>query len=167
MAVAIALSIITGSALLGEKVWRTGPVAIITYEDDETEWRRRIAAACKYYRIDYQQVARQFHFINRPTRRVAFAAMDRTGISFPDGDHIIAHLRRIGAALLIVDPFNHCHQLEDGNSNALIAKVAGEITRIAQRAPPPPSIPPAQRLERLRRRLHGRAQPARHVPLRP
>src|SRR5262249_44454047 len=46
LAVVIALSFITGRALLAEHVWRTGPVASITYEDDETEWRRRIAAAC-------------------------------------------------------------------------------------------------------------------------
>jgi RecA-family ATPase len=44
-AVAIALAMITGRELLGERVWRTGPVAIITDEDDEMEWRRRIAAA--------------------------------------------------------------------------------------------------------------------------
>ena len=35
---------------------------------------------------------------------------------------------------MIVDPFNHAHSLEDGNSNALVARVAGEMTRIAQAA---------------------------------
>jgi hypothetical protein len=41
IAVVMALAMITGRLLLGERVWRTGPVAIVTYEDDETEWHRR------------------------------------------------------------------------------------------------------------------------------
>ena len=45
LAVAISLAMITGRPLLGERVWRRGPVAVITYEDDETEWQRRIAGA--------------------------------------------------------------------------------------------------------------------------
>src|SRR5580704_10099130 len=49
LAIVIALSMITGRPLLGEHVWRTGPVAIITYEDDQTELCRRIAAACLQY----------------------------------------------------------------------------------------------------------------------
>ena len=46
IATVMALAMITGYPLLGEKVWRTGPVAIISYEDDQDEWERRIAAAC-------------------------------------------------------------------------------------------------------------------------
>ena len=45
IAVSMALAMITGKSLLDEKVWRPGPVAIISYEDDEEEWHRRIAAA--------------------------------------------------------------------------------------------------------------------------
>ena len=54
IAVVIMLSMITGKPLLGETVWKCGPVAIITYEDDATEWQRRIAAACKHYELDYK-----------------------------------------------------------------------------------------------------------------
>jgi hypothetical protein len=132
ISVVIALSFITGRPLLGEHIWRKGPVAIITYEDDETEWCRRIAAACIHYKIDYDSVIGSFHFICRPGSRIYFAASLRGDTIFPDGDAIIDQVKRIKAALLIVDPFNHAHALEDGNNNALIAKVAGEITRIAQ-----------------------------------
>jgi hypothetical protein len=132
MAVAIALSMITGRDLLGERVWRTGPVGIVTYEDDQVEWERRIAAACLHYNINYEAVIGSFHFFTRPGGRISFAAMGPHGVVFPDGDAIIAHLKRIGAALLIIDPFNHAHQLEDGNSNVAIAKVAGEVGRIAR-----------------------------------
>lgn len=131
LAVAIALSMITGRELLGERVWRTGPVAIITYEDDQIEWRRRIAAACLYYRLDYADLIPRIHFIHRPGSRICLAAPSKDGTVFPDGAAIIAHLKRIGAALLIVDPFNHAHALEDSNNNVLIAQVAGETSRIA------------------------------------
>jgi hypothetical protein len=136
IAVVVALSFIIGKALLGERVWRTGPVAIITYEDDETEWKRRIAAACLHYGpkhgFTYEDVIGSFHFISKPDSRVCLAAASiRGNVMFPDGDAIIAQLKQIAAALLIVDPFNHAHALEDGNNNVMIARVAGELTRIA------------------------------------
>lgn len=142
-AVAIALSMITGHELLGEKVWRTGPVVIVTYEDDEDEWTRRIAAACLYWQqhghpdLDFEAVARQFHFLYRDREQITFAARianargDRV-IGFPDSAAIITYLNRIQPALFIVDPFNRAHALEDGNSNVMIALVAGEISRIAK-----------------------------------
>jgi AAA domain/DnaB-like helicase N terminal domain len=132
LATVIALSMITGKELLGERVWRTGPVAIVSYEDDETEWHRRIAAACLHYGLDYGEVVGSFHFIRRSGDRVCLAAPSPTGTIFPDGDAIIAHLKRIGAAMLIVDPFNHAHRLQDGNNNVLIAQVADEASRIAK-----------------------------------
>jgi RecA-family ATPase len=124
---------ITGRPLLGEHVWRTGPVAIVTYEDDEIEWRRRIAAACLHYEIHYEDVIGSFYLITRPGARVRFATRGtRDAIEFPDGDAIVRHLIEIGAVLLIIDPFNHTHDIEDGNNNALIARVAAEIGRIAR-----------------------------------
>jgi hypothetical protein len=132
-AVVIALSMITGRQLLGEHVWRSGPVAIITYEDKEDEWRRRIAAACLHYKINYEEAIPHFHFISHKHGRIRFAARSEEGRTlFPHSEPIIQHLKRIGAVLLIVDPFNHAHALEDGNNNTLIAQVAGEATRIAE-----------------------------------
>ena len=101
-AVIIALSMITGQPLLGERVWRKGPVAIITYEDDETEWQRRIAAACLHYLINYEDVIRHFHFIRRlDCSRVCLASQSSNGVIFPDSADIIQHLKTIGAVLLI------------------------------------------------------------------
>jgi hypothetical protein len=133
MAVTIALANVTGQPLLGERVWRTGPVVILTYEDDETEWRRRIAAACLHYKIDYQDVIGSFYFISHPQRSIILAARGPSGIVLlPDGDNIIRALKSIGAVLFIVDPFNHAHELDDGNNNVLIARVACEVGRIAR-----------------------------------
>jgi hypothetical protein len=154
-AVVIALAMITGRALLGEHVWRTGPVAIITYEDDEMEWRRRIASACVQYSTDYDQVCGSFYFIRRPRGRIKLAAQSALGrptVVFPDGDAIIAALKKIGAVLLIVDPFNHAHTLEDGNSNAIVAQLAAEIARIAAE-----SMVAALVLHHLRKGSNGHA----------
>ena len=71
MAVAIVLSFITGRGLLGENVWRQGPVAIITYEDDTEEWHRRIAAACIYYGANYDDVLDHITFIAHRTGRAS------------------------------------------------------------------------------------------------
>jgi hypothetical protein len=135
IAVVMALAVITGKPLLGERVWRSGPVAIITYEDDETEWHRRIAAACLHYDLDYAAVLDQVHFIRKPGGRVSFAAFDEDGrIHFPHSAEIVDRLRDIGAVLLIVDPFNHAHALEDGNNNLMVAKVAAEMAAIGYRS---------------------------------
>jgi hypothetical protein len=132
-AVAIACAMITGQPLLGEKVWRSGPVVVLTYEDDKTEWQRRIAVACLHFCLDYESICRGFHFIYRPRGRIALAAHSINGrtVVFPDHAAIVTHLTRIKAALFVVDPFNHAHALDDGNSNALIAQLAAEIDRIA------------------------------------
>ena len=132
---AMALSVIFGVALLGERIWRTGPVAIITYEDDREEWERRIAAACLYYKLDFEAAIRSIHFIRHRTEaRVVFAGRGEEGgpVRFPDSAAIVRELRACGAVLLVVDPFNSAHDLDDGNSNVLIARVAQEITRVAQ-----------------------------------
>lgn len=131
MAVGIALSVITSRPLLGERVWRTGPAAIVSYEDDQDEWHRRIAAACEHHGVDYDLALENIHFITRPRERIVFAAMRDGRAIYPDGDDIIANLREVGAVLLIVDPFNHAHGFDDGNSNVLVARVAAEMNRIA------------------------------------
>lgn len=134
IATVIALAVITGQPLLGERVWRTGPVVIVTYEDDETEWHRRIAAACLHYGLDYDLVLSQIHFLHKPGRRVSFGRMVDGNMQFPDSDAIRDKLAEAGAVLLIVDPFNHAHSLDDGNNNVLVAKVAAEMTYIARDA---------------------------------
>jgi hypothetical protein len=134
IAVVMALAMITGKPLLGERVWRTGPVVIVTFEDDEIEWQRRFAAACIHYEIDFQTAMANVRFIRKPGDHVSFAMLLDGGVVFPDSDGIIARLKLIKPALLIIDPFNRAHDMDDGNSNVMIAKVAGEIARIAQEA---------------------------------
>jgi hypothetical protein len=131
IAVVMVLAMITGRPLLGETVWRTGPVLIVTYEDDAEEWHRRIAAACLHYSLDYETVLADIHFVHRPGGRVSFGTMVGGMLTFPDREEILGVLKTIGAVLLIVDPFNHAHGLDDGNNNIMVAKVAAELSRTA------------------------------------
>ena len=132
IAVVMALAMITGKPLLGERVWRAGPVVIVTYEDDEDEWHRRIAAACAHYELDYAHVLANIYFLRKPDGRVSFAAVENGGVIFPDGREITDKLQAVNAVLLIVDPFNHAHDFDDGNNNVMIAKVAGELSKVAR-----------------------------------
>lgn len=134
IATGIALSFITGKPLLGEKVWTPGPVAIVTYEDDKDEWHRRFAAACLHYGLDYDEVLADLYFLTFPDRKVVLAALREGRTIFPDGDEIVETLRAIRAVNLQIDPLNHAHDLQDGNSNVLIAQLALEIDRIAREA---------------------------------
>jgi AAA domain len=134
LAVAMLLSIITGQSLLGEKVWRKGPVAIVSYEDSIEEWQRRFAAACLHYGLDFAEIMQSVHFLTRKDGRVIFAQRGDNGIIFPDSQRILRLLKRRGVVLLVIDPFNNAHTLEDGNSNVAIAAVASEISAIAERA---------------------------------
>jgi hypothetical protein len=131
IAVGKALAMITGKKVLGERVWRTGPVVIVTYEDDETEWHRRIAAACIHHCLDYKHVMENIRFLRKPGGHVSFGMVQEGRVIFPDSKHIIDQLSAIKAALLIIDPFNHAHNLDDGNNNVMVAKVAAEMSRIA------------------------------------
>ena len=135
IAVSIILATITGKELLGERVWRTGPVGIISYEDDEEEWHRRIAAGCKVHDLDYEQIIANIYFIRRPGGRVTFAQRALAGeMLFPDSAGIIKRLKHIKAVLLLIDPFNNAHEMDDGNNNVLIARVAADITSIARQS---------------------------------
>jgi hypothetical protein len=132
IAVGIMLAFITGKPILGEKVWRTGKVAIVTYEDGQEEWERRFAAACLLHKLDYEQVMASVVFIVKRGGRVVFGQRGaHGGFIFPDSDSIIDQLRSGGFALLLVDPFNNAHAMEDGNNNVAIAAVAAEMSRIA------------------------------------
>jgi len=132
IATVMALAMITGRPLLGEHVWRAGPVVIVSYEDDQNEWHRRIAAGCVHHGVDYEHALANIHFAVKPAGPISFAAMTAVGICFPDGADLVTGIKKLGAVLLIVDPFNLSHGLEDGNSNIQVAQVAGEMARIAR-----------------------------------
>jgi hypothetical protein len=134
IAAATILTLITGRDILHEKVWVSGKVAIITYEDDVDEWRRRIAAACLYHGCDYETIITNVAFFAKEHGRVTLARQEKIGLVHPDSERIIHFLKREGFVALIIDPFNSAHEILEGNNNVAIAAVAMEATRIAQQA---------------------------------
>ncbi|MFL5252947.1 MAG: AAA family ATPase [Rhodopila sp.] len=134
LTVTMIIEMITGRSILGERIWRSGPVAIVTYEDDLDEWHRRFAAACMYHRVDYAFVLQNIRFLVRDDRKITFCEIVDDQPYFPDRDEILAGLKDSGAIGLVVDPFNHAHSLESGNENTAIAKVAFEMNDIARKS---------------------------------
>lgn len=138
--VGYSIAMITGCPVLGEHVYRSGPVVIISYEDDEEEWHRRFSAACEFHKrrfpeIDYEHVMDNIHFlyVGEGAERITFGSRGpREGSIISDADEIADLAKDVGAVLIIVDPFNHAHGMEDGNSNPIIAKVAGEVVKAAK-----------------------------------
>ena len=63
------------------------------------------------------------------------SALPRRGQTEAFGSRTATQLSRISKTstppCFLVDPLNHAHSLDDGNSNVAIAKVALEITRVA------------------------------------
>lgn len=131
LAVGIMLSMVSGRPLLGFPVWRSCRVAIISYEDHVEEWHRRLAAACEVHGLDYVEMLSSMHFLRVPDGKVCLAGPGRDGPVFPDGEAIVAKLKELGVGLLVIDPLAHAHGFDDENSNALIAKLAFEVDRIA------------------------------------
>lgn len=125
------LAIVTGKPLLGEKVWRSGSVAIISYEDDIDEWDRRISAACLYHKIDPETVFPHIHFLSIPGKKISFASLRDGETVFPHSEIIRQALTDLGVVAWVADPLNHAHDLPDGNNNVMIAQLAGELTRVA------------------------------------
>jgi hypothetical protein len=139
VAVGMIIAFITGHSILGERIWRKGLVTILTYEDQEHIWRRRIRAACMHYQkqypdIDFANIMANIRFLTRNGEgKVSFAEEVDRHIEHPHSDAIIQHLSNDKAVLLLVDPFNSSHGLQDGNSNVQIVRVAEEMSRVADK----------------------------------
>jgi len=93
IAVGMLLAYITGLPLLGERIWRKGPVVILAYEDDQNEWRRRIAAGCIHHKLDYETIIASVHFVDKPGDKVTLAQQTQNGIEFPDHARLVFFLK--------------------------------------------------------------------------
>jgi hypothetical protein len=100
MAVSVALAMITGPPLLGERAWRTGPVVVISYEDDGAEWHRRIAAACAYHGVDYNLAISNIHFLRKGRDKICFATHRQVrGSGCQDNQAMAREQRSLGSGL--------------------------------------------------------------------
>jgi hypothetical protein len=124
------LSLASGRALTGERVFRRCRVLLICLEDGKVELERRIGAAMKHYRIDPTEVD-GWLFYAAPLG-MKLARMRKGGIIVPSD--LAAQLRR----LLVVhdieavgfDPFIKTHDAPE-NDNSAIDQVCDILTTIA------------------------------------
>ncbi len=122
-ALAVALAVITGRALLGEMVHRPCPAWVLNLEDPMDELDRRIAALMIAHGIDRADIAGRLHLHSGRRRRLVMAEFDRQSgsIGHPDRDGMIAAIRAQGIGLVVVDPFVKSHGLDENDNRHMDA----------------------------------------------
>ncbi|MCX7383231.1 MAG: AAA family ATPase [Alphaproteobacteria bacterium] len=122
-ALAVALAVITGRALLGETVHRACPVWVLNLEDPMDELDRRIAALMMAHALTRADIEGRLHLHSGRTRRLVMAELDRASgvIRHPDRDSVIAAIRDRGIGLVVVDPFVKSHGLDENDNRHMDA----------------------------------------------
>ena len=117
-ALAIALAVVTGRPLLGERVHHAHPAWVLNLEDPMDELNRRVAALMRAHDLPRDAIAGRLHLHSGRTRRLVMAELDRPSgtIQHPDRDQVIAAIRHGGIGLLVVDPFVKSHALDENDN---------------------------------------------------
>ncbi|QPC43465.1 bifunctional DNA primase/polymerase [Kaustia mangrovi] len=133
LAIAEALAMVTGRALLGEKPTARSRVWYFNGEDDRDELNRRIAGACKRYGIAADEVAGRLFVDSGREQDMVIVREERRDIhvAVPVVDAIKRAIIENGIDVLVVDPFVSTHGVPE-NDNGAIDKVAKLWTRIAE-----------------------------------
>jgi hypothetical protein len=129
-----ALSLATGRELTGEHVFQRCRVLIVSLEDDATELRRRIRAACLHYNIPLSDL-KGWLFLAAPGAKAGkLMTMDARGhAKLGDlGAHLEDAIVARGIDLVMLDPFVKSHSVEE-NLNSAIDDVAQILTDLATR----------------------------------
>jgi RecA-family ATPase len=118
--VAMALSLATGLALIGEHVFERGRVAVLCFEDGKAELLRRLRAACLHYGIQKSEL-RGWLFVDAvmaPDLKLAVQARDRLAEGLLSGAlSRLIDRRRLDAVLL--DPLVKTHQVAENDNTAM------------------------------------------------
>jgi hypothetical protein len=139
--VAMAMSVASGSDLLGLKVYGGGGDAAYIYlEDDESDLEIVIQATAEHHKLHPKTFDRALHIVgNRPNRpawrQFVVAKRDRHGEVKvePIVLSLIDKLKSDQVRLLVVDPFRYTHEL-DANDNDKMSRVLGVWSEVARRA---------------------------------
>lgn len=129
IALAAALSLVTGRNLIGLRPHSQSRVLYLHMEEPDLEFDRRGAAACLHYGIPSDDIGGRLH---RRSGGLKIMAVDGDGqvVAIPDKAAIRALMRRVKPDAVIVDPFKMSY---DGieNSNDVINLVVREWKTIA------------------------------------
>ena len=118
--------------LTGEHVFRRTKVLLVCLEDDETELRRRISAACRYHQIDEAALKGWLaywtpHGMHLVEAAGGFGAGVRAGEL---GAALRQIIKRLGIGLVTIDPFVKSHGVEE-NDNMAIDQAATLFLQVA------------------------------------
>ena len=131
-----ALAMVTGKDLLGVSVIG-GPkrVWLWNLEDPSEETTRKVAAACKHYRISESDIGERLFCDSGRQQPMVIAKDDRDGdlIQAQYLDGLISELIANEVDVIIVDPFVSCHQVNE-NDNSAIDAVVKAWGRVAEEA---------------------------------
>ena len=110
-----------------KKVWS------MSLEDDETEHRRRVIAAMRFYQLDASMLADNYWVTYKADSPINVGLMNREDgfVVSPQVDEIKAIIREHGIEVVNVDPFVNTHSINE-NDNIAMNKVADQWRSIAQ-----------------------------------
>jgi hypothetical protein len=128
------LSAAIGRALTGEHVFVRSRVLIISLEDDHTELRRRIRAACIHYGINPEEL-RGWLFLSAPGANAGkLMVADRRGVLAAGtlGPKLEAEIVKRKIDLVMLDPLVKAHAVDE-NSNVQVDSVVQLLTELTIR----------------------------------
>jgi AAA domain len=132
--IAMAMSLATGRALIGEKVFVRSRVLIVCFEDGAAELRRRLTAAAIHYEISKDEM-RGHLFITAINRAdVKLAASYGNGDVRPGklGDALDQSIARRQIDAVFLDPFVKTHAVPE-NDNSAIDTVIDMLAALASK----------------------------------
>lgn len=132
LALAWALSLAIGRALVGDYVHRCSRVLVLTFEDDRDEYRRRLKALCIHHGItDVKHGWLLVKSLNG--LGVKFATQSKSGVMVETGapTRIMEVIKRYSIDVVILDPFIKLSGAPE-NDNTATDAVACILTRIAE-----------------------------------
>jgi hypothetical protein len=133
--VATALSLASGSELLGKTVWG-GPrrVWLWNLEDDRDELTRQLVACCLRHGLAVEDYVGRL-FVNDAGSSLCTATKGREGLTIHDPVNaaVMAEIRARKIDVLIIDPFVSSHRAEE-NDNGQIDAIAKRWASIAREA---------------------------------
>jgi AAA domain/DnaB-like helicase N terminal domain len=123
------ISLATGRPLTGQHVFRRSRVLLLSFEDDDQELDRRIAAALKHHRVERSEI-KEWLYIAAP-KGVKLAEMQNGSRHIGQLEKLLREaIQRRRPDVIGLDPFVKIHSLEE-NDNGAMDFVCDLLTKLA------------------------------------